>query len=680
MDRVGIESKTTLFDFKSSGNSYSLIQENIFNIESFQNYSFSHTLHRRKTNELMLKLKSIKLTLLVLLALALISISTSLVACFIDTVAFNLIRYKKVLTREIEDPYLSCFVWVFISVVFITAATSFGYFFAPEADGSGIPEVKSIISGVDMPKYLTLKTLVCKIFGLICCSGALSIGKEGPHAHLAAIIATQMMRLKNFKKLKTHPGLKTLILEASVAAGVSAVMASPIGSVFFSIELTATYYMIPNIVFSLFCGAISSLVLSGFRLLQLTEMINLTEIPKGFNNIDLISFAVIGVIGGVVGVYFTILTKKLVGYRAQKRIPWLHKRFRYAWIITIAYSFTCFVMPFMMINAKQVLNQMLLTGDLPVAWSFFGDIGSLAMFFVLKMLFTSISTSVQIPGGVFLPVLVSGAAFGRIAHGAAAYLGGEASIAMYAAVSGAAFVASTCHCLSVSLMIFEMTGQIHYASPMLLSVVISYSIGSSIGLNIFDAIIVLKKILYLPAVRTTRLYKTKVDQIMDRGNSITLTSDLKDLHACISNQSAEKIVIVDESKFILADFKSENGRKYLLSTLDTMKNGISADQYQKLKNDINSNESIEKTPNSHPQAQYNFDPQNISILFWSIAVDFSSPYLKLDKSPISVQENTSLYKIHYMFLMLGLTQLYITKEFKLAGVVYRHYFTNPKKS
>lgn len=676
MNIPAIESKTTLIDLKSSGNSYSLIEENIFNIESFQNYSFSNTLHGRKRNELMLKLKSIKLTLLVLLALVLISISTSLVACFIDTVAFSLIRYKKVLIREIEDPYLSCFLWVFISVLFITAATSFGYFFAPEADGSGIPEVKSIISGVDMPKYLTMKTLICKIFGLICCSGALSLGKEGPHAHLAAIIATQMMRLKGFKKLKTHPGLKTLILEASVAAGVSAVMASPIGSVFFSIELTATYYMIPNIIFSLFCGAISSFVLSGFRLLQLTEMINLTDIPKGFNNIDLIIFAIIGVIGGVIGVYFTILTKKFVGYRAQKKIPWLHKRFRYAWIITIAYSFTCFMLPFMIINAKQVLNQMLLTGDLPVAWSFFGNIGSLAMFCVCKMLFTSISTSVQIPGGVFLPVLVSGAAFGRIVHGAAVYFGGEASIAMYAAISGAAFVASTCHCLSVSLMIFEMTGQIHYASPMLLSVVISYSIGSSIGLNIFDAIIVLKKILYLPAVRTSKLYHTKVEEIMDKGNSISLNCDLKELHACISSQPSEKIVIIDENKFILADFKSENGRKYLLNTLDRMKNGISPDQYQNLKQSINSNQPIENFSQTHS----NFDPQNISILFWSLSVDFSSPYLKLDKSPISVQENTSLYKIHYMFLMLGLTQLYITKEFKLAGVVYRHYFTNPKKN
>ena len=34
--------------------------------------------------------------------------------------------------------------------------------------GSGIPEMKTIISGIDMPQYLSFKTLFTKVLGLTC--------------------------------------------------------------------------------------------------------------------------------------------------------------------------------------------------------------------------------------------------------------------------------------------------------------------------------------------------------------------------------------------------------------------------------------------------------------------------------------------------------------------------------
>jgi hypothetical protein len=38
--------------------------------------------------------------------------------------------------------------------------------------GSGIPEMKTIISGIEMPQYLSFRTLVAKIVGLICAQAA----------------------------------------------------------------------------------------------------------------------------------------------------------------------------------------------------------------------------------------------------------------------------------------------------------------------------------------------------------------------------------------------------------------------------------------------------------------------------------------------------------------------------
>ena len=57
--------------------------------------------------------------------------------------------------------------------------------------GSGLPELKSILSGVYLSEYLSFKTLVAKIIGLCLSAGAgISIGKEGPLVHASAIIGT----------------------------------------------------------------------------------------------------------------------------------------------------------------------------------------------------------------------------------------------------------------------------------------------------------------------------------------------------------------------------------------------------------------------------------------------------------------------------------------------------------
>lgn len=45
--------------------------------------------------------------------------------------------------------------------------------------GSGIPEMKTILRGVVLKEYLTLKTFVAKVIGLTCALGSgMPLGKE----------------------------------------------------------------------------------------------------------------------------------------------------------------------------------------------------------------------------------------------------------------------------------------------------------------------------------------------------------------------------------------------------------------------------------------------------------------------------------------------------------------------
>uniref|UniRef100_A0A8B9QF57 Chloride channel protein 2 n=1 Tax=Apteryx owenii TaxID=8824 RepID=A0A8B9QF57_APTOW len=69
--------------------------------------------------------------------------------------------------------------WVTYPTVLITFSAGFTQILAPQAVGSGIPEMKTILRGVVLKEYLTLKTFVAKVIGLTCALGSgMPLGKE----------------------------------------------------------------------------------------------------------------------------------------------------------------------------------------------------------------------------------------------------------------------------------------------------------------------------------------------------------------------------------------------------------------------------------------------------------------------------------------------------------------------
>lgn len=109
---------------------------------------------------------------------------------------------------------------------------------------------------------------------------------------------------------------------------------------------------------------------------------------------------------------------------------------------------------------------------------------------------------------MFIPVFKIGAAFGRII-GESFYLwfpngvryGGHISQIIaggYAVVGAAAFSGAVTHTVSVGVIIFEMTGQITHIVPVMIAVLISNAIASLLQPSIYDSIILIKKLPYLP--------------------------------------------------------------------------------------------------------------------------------------------------------------------------------------
>jgi len=118
------------------------------------------------------------------------------------------------------------------------------------------------------------------------------------------------------------------------------------------------------------------------------------------------------------------------------------------------------------------------------------------------------TSTMPVPNGIFIPVLKIGAALGRMIGEAmhlwfptGVFYGNHLNLIIpgtYAVVGASAFAGAATHTVSVGVILFEMTGQITHLLPVMIATLISCAIAAILQPSIFDSIIVLKKLPYLP--------------------------------------------------------------------------------------------------------------------------------------------------------------------------------------
>lgn len=172
------------------------------------------------------------------------------------------------------------------------------------AAGSGVAEVKVILSGFVVHGYLGLRTLVIKTLGLILSvASGLSIGKEGPYVHIATCVGNIACRL--FSKYNHNDGKRREILSASAASGVGVAFGAPISGVLFSLE-EVSYYFPPKTLFrTFFCCIVASLSLK-FLNPYGTGKIVIFEVRyvNDWRFFEMVIFILLGVLGGALGALF----------------------------------------------------------------------------------------------------------------------------------------------------------------------------------------------------------------------------------------------------------------------------------------------------------------------------------------------------------------------------------------
>ena len=94
------------------------------------------------------------------------SLTLTIILSIFDEILTNSIELRYNFCTIAKAPIINFILWITSAVIFLLLATSSGYFISQEADGSGIPEVKTVLSGFYIYRYFSLETFIAKILGL----------------------------------------------------------------------------------------------------------------------------------------------------------------------------------------------------------------------------------------------------------------------------------------------------------------------------------------------------------------------------------------------------------------------------------------------------------------------------------------------------------------------------------
>ncbi|NXH76396.1 CLCN2 protein, partial [Hydrobates tethys] len=486
--------------------------------------------------------------------------------------------------------------WVTYPTVLITFSAGFTQILAPQAVGSGIPEMKTILRGVVLKEYLTLKTFVAKVIGLTCALGSgMPLGKEGPFVHIASMCAALLCRfLSLFGGIYENEARNIEMLAAACAVGVGCCFAAPIGGVLFSIEVTSTFFAVRNYWRGFFAATFSAFI---FRVLAVwnKDEETITALFKTrfrldfpFDLQELPAFAVIGIASGFGGALFVYLNRKIVQFmRRQKTINrfLMKKRLLFPALVTLLISTLTFPPGFGQFMAGQLTqkdtlvtlfdNQTWARQGLSDEFEYLGILEAwrhprvnvfvtLVIFILMKFWMSALATTIPVPCGAFMPVFVIGAAFGRLV--------GESMAAWfpdgihtnsntycivpggYAVVGAAALSGAVTHTVSTAVIVFELTGQISHILPVMIAVILANAVAQSLQPSLYDSIIRIKKLPYLPELGWGHheKYNVRVEDIMVRDiRYVTLNCKYRDLQHVLHSTKMKSLPLVESAESMI---------------------------------------------------------------------------------------------------------------------------------
>ncbi|KAJ8318965.1 hypothetical protein KUTeg_004056 [Tegillarca granosa] len=284
------------------------------------------------------------------LVMGLVGVITGLIASFIDYMVVQATQLKFGYVHQyiefcvknlcLEEPFL---IWIAFNAVLVFIGSFLTSFIEPVAAGSGIPQIKCFLNGVKIPHVVRLKTIVCKVLGVICAvAGGLVVGKEGPMIHSGAVVAAGISQgkidalhldLKIFEYFRSDTEKRDFV-SGGAAAGVSAAFGAPVGGVLFSLEEGASFWNQALTWRIFFASMISTFTLNIVQSyikdkpwnLSYPGLFNFGSFDKtDYSGFEIPLFVIMGVVGGLIGALFNHINYKLSVFRIRfVKKKWMH--------------------------------------------------------------------------------------------------------------------------------------------------------------------------------------------------------------------------------------------------------------------------------------------------------------------------------------------------------------------
>ncbi len=351
----------------------------------------------------------------------------------------------------------------------ILLAVLFAKYIIRSSIGHGIPSVLYAISE-DKGRIKNHNMFSSIISSALTVGFGGSVGLEGPTVASGAAYGSYFGKL--FHLSYKH---RVILLGAASAGAMAAIFKAPITAIVFAVEvimidLTATS-LIPLLLASI-AAVLTSYFIMGPDVLyhfELKEIYKMSDMPL---------FAVLGVITGLVSLYFTKVYIFIQEY-FDKQKNWLNRLL----IGGLTLGVLIFLFPALYGEGYEVINEAL-SGNYTYIqeFSFFSQLeGShfLVVFLILVILFKVVATSVTFGaggvGGIFAPTLFIGANTGLVFAIGAQLLGYEVAPENFVLVAMAGAISGNLHApLTAIFLIAEITGGYQLFVPLMLVATISY--------------------------------------------------------------------------------------------------------------------------------------------------------------------------------------------------------------
>ncbi|MDM9583604.1 chloride channel protein [Nostoc sp. GT001] len=406
---------------------------------------------------------------------------------------------------------------------------------APEASGSGIPQVKASLANV--PVTLSWRVAGVKLLSAIIAIGSgMTLGRQGPTVQVGAGLAAGMSRW-----VPTSPDHRRQMIAAGAGAGLAAAFNAPIAGVLFIVEellQDLSGLTLGTAIIASFIGGVISRLLGGGSLdlnLQLVKSSSQFSIP------EIPFFILLGILAGLFGALFNrgIIFSIKFYRRLHISLP-----LQVALAGFISGVVVAMLPPSFRDNTG--LRESLITG------SSHPSVAAIA--FAAQFILTLIAFGSGAPGGLFAPSLILGSCLGHIIGVSELYITGSGSPTTYAlAGMGGFFSAVSKVPITAIVIVFEMTTDFNLVLPLMIVSVAAYLVADKVvpG-SLYEKLLELKGITLTKEVAMEGALSklTAKDVMQERVETLDAEMSLEEAMQAFAHSHHRGFPVVEDSKLV----------------------------------------------------------------------------------------------------------------------------------